>query len=74
VPAGRSAQLPPRFVSVFWKTPEDLTRTTDSTSSHGKEESQMFSVLDTGEKIAIVVTLVVLITGGIGVGRWLTRR
>jgi hypothetical protein len=37
----------------------------------------MFGVIDTGTKIAIVITLAalaVLITTAITVGRWLTRR
>lgn len=34
----------------------------------------MFSVMDTGTKIAIAVVLAVLITAAIGVGRWLARR
>lgn len=34
----------------------------------------MFSVMDTGTKIAIAVVLAFMITAVIGVGRWLTRR
>lgn len=34
----------------------------------------MFSVMDTGTKIAIAVVLAVMITAVIGAGRWLTRR
>lgn len=34
----------------------------------------MFSVMDTGTKIAIAVVLAAMITAAIGLGRWLTRR
>lgn len=34
----------------------------------------MFSVMDTGAKIAIAVVLAVLITAVVVAGRWLTRR
>jgi len=34
----------------------------------------MFSVMDTGTKIAIAVTLTALITAAIVLVRWLTRR